>query len=154
LVTDLNGDGKVELILNSDNRDVLVWNFDASSDNGKNRGKFLADNLNTNTFRSTALPTGIDNPPSVLPATIQLAQNYPNPFNPTTTIDFQLPRKEHVSIEIFNILGQRVTRLVDETLPAGSHSVVFDGSSLASGVYLYRLATDKSQISRKMVMIK
>jgi subtilisin family serine protease len=154
LVTDLDGDGKVELILNSDNRDVLVWNFDASSDNGKNVGKFLADNLNTNTFRSTALPTGIDNPPGVLPATMQLAQNYPNPFNPTTTIDFQLPRKEHVSIDIFNILGQRVTQLVDETLPAGSHSVVFDGSSLASGVYLYRLATDKSQISRKMVMIK
>ncbi len=154
LVDDLDGDGKVELILISDNRDVLVWNFDASSDNGKNRGRFLLDNLNSNTYHSTPMPTAVDIPPDLLPDRVQLAQNYPNPFNPTTTINFELPRKEHVSLDIFNILGQRVGRLIDETMPAGSHTVTFDGSSFASGVYLYQLTTGKTKLSKKMVMIK
>ncbi len=154
LVDDFDGDGKVELILISDNRDILVWNFDASSANGSNRGKFLMDNLNSNTYRSNRLPTSVDNPPDGLPTRIELAQNYPNPFNPTTTINFALARKGPVVLEVFNLLGQRVATLVNEVLPPGVHSVTYDGNSVASGLYLYRLTTGETQLSRKMVLVK
>ncbi len=94
-----------------------------------------------------------------LPTTFELAQNYPNPFNPTTVIDFALPRQSEVVMEVFNILGQRVRQLVNETLPAGNHTVIFDGrdddgGELASGIYLYRIRTDGYSQSRKMMLMK
>ncbi len=100
-----------------------------------------------------------DEPPSVLPGHFSLEQNYPNPFNPSTYIEFSLPRAGHVSLDVFNILGQRVRTLLDQAMPAGFHRVVFDGRSssgdeLSTGVYLYRLKTDDNVASRKMILMK
>jgi hypothetical protein len=95
-----------------------------------------------------------------LPADYSLAQNYPNPFNPSTNMEFSLPEATHVSLEVFNILGQNVRRLLDRDMPAGVHRVVFDGRNdrgtrLATGVYFYRMVTDQGyQETKKMLMLK
>lgn len=81
------------------------------------------------------------------PETFALSQNYPNPFNPQTTIAFALPTVSHVTLKIFNILGQEITALLDKRLPAGRHVVIWQGSdrfktTVASGVYFYRLEAE------------
>ena len=89
-----------------------------------------------------------------LPDDYGLSQNYPNPFNPSTTIEYALPQDAFVRLEVFNMLGQRVAVLVDSEQQAGYHKVVFDGSQLASGVYLYRLAADDFINMKRFVLIK
>jgi len=154
VVDDLDGDGLVELMLVSDGQQMLVWDFDASYDEGRNRTKLLVDNVNSGILRLLGPGTDVDDAPSTLPRKLSLAQNYPNPFNPSTTIRFNLDRGSEVRLEVFNILGQKVATLIDEKLPAGQHEAVFDGGELASGIYLYRLLTDSSIMSRKMMLLK
>lgn len=94
-----------------------------------------------------------------LPETFGLSQNYPNPFNPTTQIDFLLPAASHVTLEIINIRGQVVNRMVDRTMEAGAHTVEWNGtneagSKVASGVYLYRLRAGNQTETKKMTLTK
>jgi hypothetical protein len=89
-----------------------------------------------------------------MPTTYALHQNYPNPFNPSTQIEFALPKQDHVRLEVFNLLGERVAILVDDMETAGYHSVRFDASKLASGIYLYRLTSGESTFTKKMVLTK
>jgi hypothetical protein len=91
---------------------------------------------------------------TLVPEQYGLEQNYPNPFNPTTEISFSLPVASHVKLEIYNIMGQLVITLADETREAGLHTVTWDGSSVASGVYFYRLATPEFVQTRKMLLMK
>jgi hypothetical protein len=88
------------------------------------------------------------------PVTYRLSQNYPNPFNPSTTIQFSIAQQSPVSLEVFNMLGQRVATLVKEERPAGSYSERFDGTRLASGVYLYRLKAGSFTTTQKMVLLR
>jgi hypothetical protein len=90
----------------------------------------------------------------VLPTVYSLSQNYPNPFNPSTVIEFALPKDTYVQLEVYNILGQKVMTLVDAVQTAGYHSVKFDGTSLASGMYLYRLAAGQQTFMKKLVLMK
>lgn len=104
---------------------------------------------------SVTVPTGIeDNLVNGLPGEFALAQNYPNPFNPATNIDFALPTASHVKLEIFNVLGQLVKTLVDNSLEAGIHSVEFDASSQSSGIFFYRLTHKDGIETKKMILIK
>jgi len=91
---------------------------------------------------------------SALPETDLIAQNYPNPFNPTTKIEYAITETKNVKIEVFDSIGRKVATLVDEQKPAGFYFVDFDGSGLASGVYLYRIVTDNTVSSKKMVLVK
>lgn len=91
---------------------------------------------------------------SAVPENDLVTQNYPNPFNPVTRIDFALNETKDVRLEVYDILGRKVATLVDERLNMGFHSVSFDGSGLASGVYLYRIITDQTVLSKKMVLVK
>jgi hypothetical protein len=75
------------------------------------------------------------------PAVFALEQNYPNPFNPTTTIQFSLPQTSKVEIKVFNTLGEEVSTLISEELPAGTHTSQWSASGMASGVYFYRIQT-------------
>jgi len=83
-----------------------------------------------------------------------LHQNYPNPFNPTTQIDFELKRRSHVKLTVFNVLGQVMDVLKDERSSRGKGSVVWDGADFASGIYFYRLETENFVETRKMVLLK
>lgn len=88
------------------------------------------------------------------PESISLRQNYPNPFNPTTIISYQLPRAGSVQLELFDMTGQRIAVLKEGMQSAGSHTVEFDASSLSSGVYIYRLQSAGTVLTRKMTLIK
>ncbi|SYZ72449.1 conserved exported hypothetical protein [Candidatus Zixiibacteriota bacterium] len=96
---------------------------------------------------------------STLPEEFVLSQNSPNPFNPSTEIGFYLPSGAKVSLEVFNISGQKVTVLVDDYLPAGGHSVIWDGTDIrgqkvASGIYFYRLNAGSFADTKKMMLLK
>ncbi|MCC6476667.1 T9SS type A sorting domain-containing protein [bacterium] len=84
----------------------------------------------------------------------ELRQNYPNPFNPSTTIAFELAEASNVRLEVFNITGQKVSDLLNSSLNAGRHEIVFDGNALSSGVYLYRLTAGSFTAQKKMVLMK
>ena len=89
------------------------------------------------------------------PEVFSLHQNYPNPFNPTTTIQFDLPTDEFISLTVYDILGRTVIEPVKNTIyQAGTYSIVFDGSQLSSGVYYYTLQAGKHNEIRKMLIIK
>jgi hypothetical protein len=89
-----------------------------------------------------------------LPSAYALLQNYPNPFNPSTTIEYQLPQAGAVTLSVCNLLGQPLALLVNETQPAGRYSIRFDGTALASGVYLYRLQAGNYVQTKKMMLMK
>jgi hypothetical protein len=83
-----------------------------------------------------------------------LSQNYPNPFNPSTTISFNLPQSGNVTLTVYNVLGQQVATLVNGALSAGTHSVPFDASRLASGVYVYELRAGSFVQQKRMMLVK
>ncbi len=98
--------------------------------------------------------TSIDDKPVTLPKQVKLDQNYPNPFNPKTKISYTLPRSSDVMLKVYDVLGREVATLVDKEQKSGSYTVNFDGQSLSSGVYFYRLETDKTHKVRKMMLLK
>jgi hypothetical protein len=89
-----------------------------------------------------------------VPTVFALDQNYPNPFNPSTVIEFALPKEEHVVLEVYNLLGQRVATLVNEVRPVGYYAVSFSAEGLASGLYFYRLHTTEVSLFNKMMFLK
>jgi flagellar hook assembly protein FlgD len=94
-----------------------------------------------------------------LPSAFTLSQNYPNPFNPTTTIEYTIPIPNRVIIDIFNLLGEKVRTLVDETKSAGSYQIEWNGrddvgNSVSTGIYLYRFKAGEFVQMRKMLLMK
>ena len=94
------------------------------------------------------------------PAIFELQQNYPNPFNPATSISFTVPYTSYVTLSVYNLLGQLVTKLVDEVKDAGSYSVKWNAGNLTSGIYIYSLQAngiDGKEIFtniKKMILLK
>ncbi len=101
----------------------------------------------------TGTPTALEEL-LLTPDRFTLAQNYPNPFNPATVIEYNLPRKSMVKLEVFNTLGKRVAVLQNGVQPAGMHSINFKASGLASGVYYYRIETDFGRQGKQMLLLK
>jgi hypothetical protein len=100
-------------------------------------------------------PTGVgDDGSDILPESFELYQNRPNPFNPTTIIAFALPEKAWVRLDVFNLLGQRVSTLADRQFEAGRHELAWNGSDVPSGVYFYRISAASKAITRKMLLLK
>ncbi len=89
-----------------------------------------------------------------IPASLTLRQNFPNPFNPNTEIQFSLPRKSHVTLTIFDLLGRQVATLVSEELSAGSYSTRWDAAGFPSGVYLYRLRAGDFVETKKLLLLR
>lgn len=89
-----------------------------------------------------------------LPQRFDLAQNYPNPFNPVTTVSYELPVNTHVSLIVTDIVGREVARLVDGYQEAGYKTALFDASSLASGIYFYRLQAGGFVETRKLIFVR
>jgi len=94
-----------------------------------------------------------------LPDNYRLSDNYPNPFNPTTSFEFSLPQRAHVTIEVFNVVGQRVITLTDGEYAAGDYAVTWNGKSsggqsVSTGVYFYRLQAGDFIETKKMMLLK
>lgn len=89
------------------------------------------------------------------PETFELFQNYPNPFNPSTSISYQLPVNAHVSLKIFNLLGQEVTTLVEGVQASGYHQALWHASRQATGIYLYQITatSDLYRFSSRKAML-
>lgn len=128
IVVDYPGSGGMDGVLRTD---AIRWTFSRAASE-------------TDAGEMTDMPEGV-----------RLHQNYPNPFNPVTTIRFEVAvSDQHTRLEVYDVLGRRVAVLVDDMLSAGHHSVSFDGSALASGLYLYRLDAGGKVLQRKMMLVK
>jgi len=158
-----SGLASTEINTGDDNSgDQYEWSFDVDLYVGSNvfivtttdnAGNVGADTLNLIMVGVYDLET------SELPDRFVLNQNYPNPFNPSTSIEFDLPRRSWVRIDVFNLLGQRICSLVDEECAAGSYRVDWDGhtdqgSKASTGVYFYRIETDGYTATKKMLLLK
>jgi len=101
--------------------------------------------------------TGVED--AVTPAQFELAQNSPNPFNPTTTISYYIPGHAHVTLDVFDVNGRYVKTLVNTHMSGGAHEAVWNGTdvngkAVSSGLYMYRLRTGETSISRKMLLVR
>jgi uncharacterized protein (TIGR02145 family) len=105
---------------------------------------------------SNTRPVSIEESKLDIPTSIELHQNYPNPFNPSTQIRFALPESQQVSISVYDVNGKLISKLVsNQTYSAGRHQIIFDGSNLASGIYIYSLRLNNGKFfNNKMVIIK
>jgi len=99
-------------------------------------------------------PVSIDNNYELQITNYELFQNYPNPFNPITTIKYAIPFDQHVELSVFNLMGEKITVLVNENNTRGLHKVTFDASKFASGQYLFRLKADNFTKFKKMLLVK
>jgi hypothetical protein len=109
------------------------------------------------------LPTSVETAGAILiPSEYTLSQNHPNPFNPVTRIKYSVPVKGYVSLKVYNLLGQEVATLFAGIKQPGDYVAIFDGSGLASGIYMYQLKAQptgntqakKSLITKKLVLLK
>lgn len=137
---------RAQAIDNSDGTAIVVWH---DTRNGSytsvyavkvDTGKIITDVKN---FRN-----------NLLPRQTKLEQNYPNPFNPETTISFTLPKRCHVKLIVYDILGKEIKTLLNEERSAGSYSINFDSARLSSGTYFYCLLADDNLLTKKMIVIK
>jgi hypothetical protein len=97
-------------------------------------------------------PPGSSDEP--MPGEFELDQNYPNPFNSRTTLSYALAESAFVSLKVFDVSGAEITSLVEETQPAGYHSISFDATNLSSGIYFYQLRVDGQVFTKKMLLFK
>ena len=98
--------------------------------------------------------TNIELDNNILPDQVRLFQNYPNPFNPSTKINYEIPKSGLVTIKIYDVLGKEIETLVNEEKNPGRYKVDFDGSNLSSGVYFYKITTNKFSETKKMLLMK
>ena len=143
---------------------LLFFNNNSSSTNGRrvfSQWDYVSSGIQGNEkpklviYYSAGLPKiAGNNEIEIVPEEYELYQNYPNPFNPSTNIKFNLPEAGNVRLDIFNILGENVTTLIDEEMSAGTHNVIFDAGNLPSGIYIYRLQTNSFSQTKKMLFIK
>lgn len=144
-------DGGFEITASAGSRvkSAVGQSFVGSASQGGLRvsGGFLVDTL----LRGSI--TGINDLPT-RPSEFDLRQNYPNPFNPTTTIRYSIPERTHVSLKLFNLLGQEVLTLLNEDQDPGEHAVQLNASSLASGVYFYSMIAGHFSEQRKLIVLK
>ena len=99
-------------------------------------------------------PVAVEIDTILVPNKFELSQNYPNPFNPSTVIRYHLPLVSHVSLKVFDVLGNEIVSLVNEEKPAGSYEAEFNASQLSSGIYLYKIRAGSFVETKKMILMK
>jgi uncharacterized delta-60 repeat protein len=106
------------------------------------------------TVKYSQTTTGVYQTTSDLTYRYSLKQNYPNPFNPLTSIDFSIPIHIHISLKVFNVLGQEIAVLVEEELDAGTYTTKWDGTAMPGGIYFYRLQTRDYSETKKSILLR
>ncbi len=127
---------------------------DASSDNALAENWFAATKAGGTPGRENGGVYTSSEDEIGIPNKFDLSQNYPNPFNPTTNISFSIQKAGKVELSVYNMLGQKVSTLINAPLTAGTHSVTFDAQNLSSGVYLYRIVSGNQTKTMRMVLLK
>ncbi len=117
---------------------------------------YKLEDVSVSGFKTQHDPVRVSVP---IPKKFAVYQNFPNPFNPTTTIRFELPKPEHVRIEIYNVLGQKIRTLLDKPVEAGYHAIQWDsrndnGVPVSSGIYYYRITAGQHVAVKKMALLK
>lgn len=125
----------------------LIWTVTAQVGDSV---QFAEASFDLNIARNLSVSNEVDDQPKEF----SLSQNYPNPFNPTSNIQFTVPRATDVKLEVYNINGQLVRTLVNSRMSAGEHTVQFNASDLASGIYIYRIIAGNFVQTKKMTLIK
>jgi len=111
-------------------------------------------NSNLENINFYLIPVSVKNVGDIVPDKFNLYQNYPNPFNPVTNIKFDIPKSSFTTLKVYNVLGKEVAILLNEIKSAGSYQVDFDASPLSSGVYFYRIETERFTETKRMVILK
>ena len=160
-----NGNLRGSAVLNQNEksstwRDIGSWSF-IEGDTLSVVVKNVEANNSSRVLRTDAIKVLYGVPKAVslqdqtqLPKSFSLSQNYPNPFNPTTQIQYTVPQREHVSLKVYNVLGELIYTLKNEFHTPGTYQVTLDGSDLASGVYFYRLKGDNFVKTKSFTLIK
>ncbi|MBC8414989.1 MAG: T9SS type A sorting domain-containing protein [Candidatus Cloacimonetes bacterium] len=148
-----NYHAKLHFVFNDDN------DYGSAAGSTTNSGLLNGGSLRYAAIDLEFQPTSSADDMTVTPAACHLSQNYPNPFNPSTTIAYNITEPGKVSIEVFNIKGQKVKTLVNDHMTAGNHNVTWDGKdannkSVSSGIYFYKLIAGRSEKVKKMILLK
>jgi len=131
------------------------WYYSPTTDISGRQRPYPVDLLVDMGAQESEFPNGIDDENiEYFPTLFSLKQNYPNPFNPRTIINYELPITNDVNLSIYNLLGQKVVRLVSERQKAGRHQVEWDASGFASGVYYYKIEAGEFQDVKKMILLQ
>ncbi len=133
--------------------DLCLYNFNDNI-NDNITIKFIKQGKIRSSETGTLPKNNNEGKDDLIPREFSLTQNYPNPFNPTTTINYSLPTNQNVKLEVYDILGKRVTTLINEMKSAGYHSVNFNASNLSSGIYIYRIQAGNFINTKKMLIMR
>ncbi len=121
-----------------------------------NQRRIYGDDIDIGCYEFPGFTHDTDDTPSY---TSYSLSNYPNPFNPTTTINYSIPRRRNIELAVFNVKGQRIKTLINDVMPSGEHSVIWDGDNdngvkVASGIYFYKLQAGTYTKTKKMILMK
>jgi hypothetical protein len=105
-------------------------------------------------YQASDIVTSVEQISNTPPKEFRLQQNYPNPFNPATTIEFALPKRSLVKLQVFDVLGRRVAILLDRELQPGEYKMVFEAEGLPSGVYFYRIQAEGFVRTKKLILLR
>ena len=133
--------------------DWLIYHAYDAENHGRPTLRISSLNWNTDGWPVVEAPVDIEELNN-LPDDYFLYQNNPNPFNPATSIEYKIPSTENVILKVYDISGREIATLVNERKTQGNYKVIFDGSRLTSGVYMYRLQAGNYSITKKMVFLK
>ncbi len=134
---DMDGDGKDEYVFVNYSADFSIWSDDVYL--------WVIEIDQT---------VGVDEDSNLNPDIFTLQQNYPNPFNPSTTIKYHIPDNEFVTLKVYDVLGNEISTLVNETKSAGNYEVSFNAENLSSGVYFYKLTAGNLSEIKKMMLVR
>lgn len=162
VIADIDKDGKLNLITDTDWPDFKLTNWELDIDYDSKTmhwPKYMHDKWNSGIFKKEDYTEAKDEEKPQLPASFALSQNFPNPFNSETVIEYSLPEENRVKIVIYNILGQKVKTLLEQKLNPGYKRIVWDGKDdrgkeVTSGVYFYRLETSGYKETKKMILLR
>jgi len=135
-------------VMNDTNNQLFTFNFT------RQPTTLVFDPNNDIVIKTATLSVGIKNISNSIPDKFALYQNDPNPFNPTTNITFDIPQKSYVKLTVYDLLGRDIVSLVNGTLDAGKHSINFNGVTLSSGLYFYKIEAGSFTETKKMLLVK